>query len=269
MSTSSGSRVRRLTARSRCRRSRSACRAFLPAADLSTSTEHPLECKSPGPLDRLGRKNHCSRHASQLAVDRTSLGRRPVRARLPRRHLRGDSPRARSNRPDADLERRGRTGCDGRPERVLVDRLVRVRAPRGRRTGARRRTRPSRQARPAGPRPQTASPRAPRGSSAKQPDSCVISTLRAPSSAIASSAIDEVLLVVELLADEALGLALVRRDEERLGLDAEPERLAFASRARPARRAGSGRGSPPRRSRRRRRAAASRRRRRRRRRCAR
>ena len=33
---------------------------------------------------------------------------------------------------------------------------------------------------------------------------------------------------MELLADERLGLGLVRRDEERLGLDAEPQRLAFA-----------------------------------------
>ena len=39
---------------------------------------------------------------------------------------------------------------------------------------------------------------------------------------------DEVLLVHELLADEALGLLLVRGDEERLRLDAEPQRLALA-----------------------------------------
>ena len=38
----------------------------------------------------------------------------------------------------------------------------------------------------------------------------------------------EVLVVVELLADERLRLPLVRRDEERLGLDAEPQRLAVA-----------------------------------------
>ena len=37
----------------------------------------------------------------------------------------------------------------------------------------------------------------------------------------------EVLLVVEFLADERLGLSLVRRDEERLGLDPEPQRLAL------------------------------------------
>ena len=34
---------------------------------------------------------------------------------------------------------------------------------------------------------------------------------------------------MELLADERLGLALVRRDEERLRLDAEPQRLALLS----------------------------------------
>src|SRR5581483_4346480 len=37
----------------------------------------------------------------------------------------------------------------------------------------------------------------------------------------------EVLLLVELLADERLGLALVRRDEKRLGLEPEPQRLAL------------------------------------------
>ena len=37
----------------------------------------------------------------------------------------------------------------------------------------------------------------------------------------------EVLFVVELLPDERLGLRLVRRDEERLGLDAKAQRLAF------------------------------------------
>ncbi len=37
----------------------------------------------------------------------------------------------------------------------------------------------------------------------------------------------EVLLLVELLADEALGLALVRRDEKRLRAGSEPKRLAF------------------------------------------
>ena len=37
----------------------------------------------------------------------------------------------------------------------------------------------------------------------------------------------EVLPLVELLADERLGLALVRRDEERLRLEAEPQRLAL------------------------------------------
>ena len=37
----------------------------------------------------------------------------------------------------------------------------------------------------------------------------------------------EVLLLLELLPDDVLGLPLVRRDEERLGLDAEPQRLAF------------------------------------------
>ena len=42
-----------------------------------------------------------------------------------------------------------------------------------------------------------------------------------------SRAYDEVLVLVELLADERLRLALVRRDEERLRLEAEPERLAL------------------------------------------
>ena len=37
----------------------------------------------------------------------------------------------------------------------------------------------------------------------------------------------EVVVVLELLPDELLGLALVRRDEERAGLDAEPQRLAL------------------------------------------
>ena len=38
----------------------------------------------------------------------------------------------------------------------------------------------------------------------------------------------EVFVVVELLPDQRLGLALVRRDEERLRLDGEPQGLAFA-----------------------------------------
>src|SRR4029079_4936246 len=38
---------------------------------------------------------------------------------------------------------------------------------------------------------------------------------------------EEVVVVVELLADERLGLALVRRDEQRLSLHAETERLAL------------------------------------------
>ena len=37
----------------------------------------------------------------------------------------------------------------------------------------------------------------------------------------------EVVVVLELLADELLGLTLVRRDEERAGLDGEAERLAL------------------------------------------
>ena len=39
---------------------------------------------------------------------------------------------------------------------------------------------------------------------------------------------EEVVVVLELLADELLGLALVRRDEERARLDAEAQRLALA-----------------------------------------
>ena len=39
---------------------------------------------------------------------------------------------------------------------------------------------------------------------------------------------EEVVVVLELLPDELLGLALVRRDEERAGLDAEAQRLALA-----------------------------------------
>ena len=46
-------------------------------------------------------------------------------------------------------------------------------------------------------------------------------------SAMRSSAIMIVLVVAELLADEALRLALVRRHEERLGLDSVAERLAL------------------------------------------
>ena len=38
----------------------------------------------------------------------------------------------------------------------------------------------------------------------------------------------EVVVVLELLPDELLGLTLVRRDEERPGLDSEPQRLALA-----------------------------------------
>ena len=38
----------------------------------------------------------------------------------------------------------------------------------------------------------------------------------------------EVFLVHELLAHQALGLLLVRSDEIRLGLDAQPQRLPFA-----------------------------------------
>src|SRR4029453_2476922 len=38
---------------------------------------------------------------------------------------------------------------------------------------------------------------------------------------------DEVLVLVELLADEALRLVLVRRDQVGLGLDTEPQRLPF------------------------------------------
>ena len=55
-----------------------------------------------------------------------------------------------------------------------------------------------------------------------------MSTLRAPQLGDLVEREREVLVVVELLADDALGLALVRRDEQRLGLDAEAERLAVA-----------------------------------------
>ena len=51
-------------------------------------------------------------------------------------------------------------------------------------------------------------------------------TFRAPSSAIVSSAIRKS-VVLELLADEELGLVLVGRDQVRLGFGAEPQRLTL------------------------------------------
>ena len=71
----------------------------------------------------------------------------------------------------------------------------------------------------------------------------------------------EVVVVLELLADELLGLVLVRRDEPRLGLDARGAAARPRRRARRAPRAASSRAPRRRRSPRRRRAAASRRRR--------
>ena len=97
-----------------------------------------------------------------------------------------------------------------------------------RRPAARRRSRPPRPARRAERRRGSGASRVRRAAARSSRASEVMSTLRAPSSAISSSAELEVLVVVELLADERLGLRLVRRDEERLGLDPEAQRLAFA-----------------------------------------
>ena len=72
----------------------------------------------------------------------------------------------------------------------------------------------------------------------------------------------EVLVVVQLLPDEALGLALVRRDDRRPALDAEPQRLAVGVEHRPHAAPVQHRGSPRSRTAVDARAAASRRRRR-------
>ena len=193
MSTSCGSRVRRLGTIAMSSKPY-ACRAFLPLP-ISTSTQHPQsvsvelltgrvptdagqspECKKPRLDGSPGPENHSlvtplkwQSIVPASGDDRFELwftSTPPAEAtRL-----------ARVEPASADLERRGAAGCDGRAER-LVDRLVRA----------------SRAARKAGqehvagtdgrdrsslgrPRPAGASPPAPRGASAKQPDSCVIST---------------------------------------------------------------------------------------------
>ena len=55
----------------------------------------------------------------------------------------------------------------------------------------------------------------------------MIRTFLGPRSLMWSSACTKSWLSWKLLADEALGLTLVRRDDERLRLGPEPQRLAF------------------------------------------
>ena len=127
------------------------------------------------------------------------------------------------HRPRAPRRRRRRPRGARVVQRPLVDR-----ARRGTARGARRRSRRPTPARRGVRTRGSACVFRPIRRSAKHPFSSVMRTLRGPISAIASSAMQEVVVVLELLSDELLGLPLVRRDEERPRLDAESQRLALA-----------------------------------------
>ena len=162
---------------------------LLAPADLDLHRLPPLDAQRPRRFDRLGRKSVLAA-ASQVDGDGTTVLRRLTHCRRARAGpLRPNRsvvrPRAGSNRPGADLERRGGAGRDrarAAPPRPSARRA----GPRGRRRAGRRRRRPPRPARPAArPRGSGCVSRSSRRS-AKQPDSRVISTFRAPSSAIVS-----------------------------------------------------------------------------------
>ena len=160
-------------------------------------------------------------------------------------------------RPDADVDaldrrararRRRRRPAAGRPgagrsgrRRPRASRLRRSRPPpgappcatgprgarRGTRRAARRRRRRSRPAPAAAPSRGSAAPRAPRAAARQQP---ALGRDQHVARAHLGDPVEreqKVLLVVELLADERLGLRLVRRDEKRLRLDAQPQRLTL------------------------------------------
>ena len=128
--------------------------------------------------------------------------------------------------PGAELERRRGARPDRGPQRVLVRPAG---LPGGQECRQQHVAAPDRRDRldPRRDRPEAAGLAA----LAKEREAAaseVMITFRAPSSAIRSSAEQEVLVVVELLADERLRLPLVRRHEERLRVDAVPQRLAVA-----------------------------------------
>ena len=165
-----------------------------------------------------------------------------------------------------DLERRRRAGRDGAAERVLGGGRG-VRGEEARRA-ARRPRRPPRPARPAAPARGSARRLRPSRNSAKQPASCVIRTLRAPSSAMRVEREREVLArSSNSWPTSASASRWLGETSDGSASTPEPQRLALRVEHR--------RHLAPvqladrlaRRSRRRRRAAASRRRRRTRRRC--
>ena len=134
---------------------------------------------------------------------------------------------ARVEAAGSDLERRGGARADRARAAPRPDRLAGVASREERRRAARPPSRPSRPARSGARLRGSASPPAPLGAGAKQPDSCVISTFRAPSSAMCRAPAMKSWSSWNSWPTRALRLALVRRDEERLGARAQPKRLAF------------------------------------------
>ena len=146
------------------------------------------------------RRARCPARASRRAGDRSGRRRPPAPMPRPRRRRAGSrSPgiAPRRARPGA-----GRAGRRRSPRRTAARRAERTRA-------CARVFRPIR-------------------SSAKQPFSSVITTLRAPISAIASSAIRKSSSSSSSWPTSCSASRLVRGDEERAGLDAELHRLSFA-----------------------------------------
>src|SRR5438067_13532036 len=123
----------------------------------------------------------------------------------------------------ADLESRSRAGRDRRTERILRRLAFQVRGEVGRQQDV---ARPDDRDRLDGRRPCPVAVNDPllteqRPATGLLRDQDVAGTLLGDR----AEPEDEVLVLVELLADEPLRLVLVRRDEERLGLGAEPQRL--------------------------------------------
>src|SRR5437764_12942011 len=123
----------------------------------------------------------------------------------------------------ADLERRSRAGRDRRTERTLGRLAFQVRGEVGRQQDVARpdhRDRlDARRSRPVAVNDPLLTEHRPATGPLRDQD--VPRTLLGDR----TEPEDKVLVLVELLTDEALGLVLVRRDEERLGLGAEPQRL--------------------------------------------
>ena len=198
-------------------------RATRPGTSRTSSKVRPsspnLSSRAREPFQRSGPARHRILHAGSPASADTGCelgdarpGREPPRL-------------ARVEAAGTDLERRRGAGGDGEAKRVLA------RLPR---RGGRRGT----AARSASPAPTTRPPRRsarrrnrrtlrdPRGRARSSRDSSVMWTLRAPSSAIASSAITKSSSSSSSCPTSCSASRWFGRHEPRLGLEPEPQRLA-------------------------------------------